>query len=103
MWKLSSVIIKINASVILQTSSIKLSLLNAGEIYILIFIVFFQIVIELFVVVVVVVLVFYGPSTHFRSFRARSINLATLTNLATLFLDKPPRQFTSILCPFVRQ
>ena len=32
---------------------------------------------------------FYGPSTHFRSFRARSVNLATL------FLDKPPRQFTS--------
>ena len=33
-----------------------------------------------------VVLVFYGPSTHFRSFRVRSINLATL------FLRKPPRQ-----------
>ena len=32
---------------------------------------------------------FYGPSTHFRSFRARSVNLATL------FLGKPPRQFTS--------
>ena len=31
---------------------------------------------------------FYGPSTHFRSFRARSVNLATL------FLGKPPRQFT---------
>ena len=32
---------------------------------------------------------FYGPSTHFRSFRARSVNLATL------FQGKPPRQFTS--------
>ena len=32
---------------------------------------------------------FYGPSTHFRSFWARSVNLATL------FLGKPPRQFTS--------
>ena len=32
---------------------------------------------------------FYGPSTHFRSFRVRSVNLATL------FLGKPPRQFTS--------
>ena len=32
---------------------------------------------------------FYGPSTHFRSFRALSVNLATL------FLGKPPRQFTS--------
>ena len=29
---------------------------------------------------------FYGPSTHFRSFRARSVNRATL------FLGKPPRQ-----------
>ena len=38
-------------------------------------------------IVVVVVLVFYGPSTHFRSFRARSVNLSTL------LLDKPPRQF----------
>ena len=36
-----------------------------------------------------VVLVFYGPSTHFRSFRARSVNLATL------FLGKSPRQFVS--------
>ena len=36
-----------------------------------------------------VVLVFYGPLTHFMSFRARSVNLATL------FLGKPPRQFTS--------
>ena len=36
----------------------------------------------------VVVLVFYGPSTHFRSYRDRSINLATL------FLGKCPRQFT---------
>ena len=32
---------------------------------------------------------FYGPSTHFRSFQAWSVNLATL------FLGKPPRQFTS--------
>ena len=32
---------------------------------------------------------FYGPSTYFRSFWARSVNLATL------FLGKPPRQFTS--------
>ena len=32
---------------------------------------------------------FYGPSTHFRSFRARSVTLTTL------FLCKPPRQFTS--------
>ena len=32
---------------------------------------------------------FYGPSTHFRSFWVRSINLATL------FLGKPPRQCTS--------
>ena len=37
-----------------------------------------------------VVLVFYGPLTHFRSFRARSVNLATL------FLGKPPGQFTNI-------
>ena len=37
--------------------------------------------------------VFYGPSTHFRSFRARSVNLATL------FLGEPPRQFTSNKCP----
>ena len=44
---------------------------------------------EVVVVVVVVVVVFYGPSTHFRSFRARSVNLATL------FLGKPPRHFTS--------
>ena len=36
-----------------------------------------------------VVLVFYGPSTLFRSFRARSVNLSTL------YLGKPPRQFTS--------
>ena len=40
---------------------------------------------------------FYGPSTHFRSFRARSVNLATL------FLGKPPRQFTSTKCTFFRQ
>ena len=38
---------------------------------------------------IVVVLVFYGPSTHFRSFQVQSINLASL------FLGKPPRQFTS--------
>ena len=36
-----------------------------------------------------VVLVFYGPSTLFRSFRARSVNLSTL------FLGKPPRLFNS--------
>ena len=41
------------------------------------------------VVVVVVELMFYGPSIHSRSLRARSVNLATL------FLGKPPRQFTS--------
>ena len=51
---------------------------------------------------VVVELVFYGPSTHFRSFRARSVNLATL------FLGKPPRQFTSSFAsnwplPFLNQ
>ena len=33
---------------------------------------------------------FYCPSTHFRSFRARSVTLTIL------FLGKPPRQFTSI-------
>ena len=43
------------------------------------------------VCVVVVVLVFYGPWTHFRSFRVRSVNLSTL------FLGKPPRQFISTL------
>ena len=32
---------------------------------------------------------FYGPSTHFRSFWARSVTLSTL------FPGKPPRQFTS--------
>ena len=32
---------------------------------------------------------FYGPSTHFRSFRARSVSLSTL------FLGKSHRQFTS--------
>ena len=31
----------------------------------------------------------FGPSTHFRSFRARSVTLTTL------ILGKPPRQFTS--------
>ena len=35
---------------------------------------------------VVVVLVFYGPSTQFRSFQLWSVNLSTL------LLDKPPRQ-----------
>ena len=39
--------------------------------------------------VLLVVLGFYGPSTLFRSFRARSVNLSTL------FLGKPPGQFTS--------
>ena len=38
---------------------------------------------------VVVVLVFYGPSTLFMSFRARSVYLSTL------FLGKSPRQLTS--------
>ena len=37
---------------------------------------------------------FYGPSTHFRSFRARSVTLITL------FLDNPPRQFTNTYCTF---
>ena len=32
---------------------------------------------------------FYSPSTHFRSFRTRSVTLTTL------YLGKPPRQFTS--------
>ena len=41
------------------------------------------------VVLCCVVLVFYGPSTLFRSFRARSVNLSTL------YLGKPPRQSTS--------
>ena len=41
--------------------------------------------------------VFCGPSTHFRSFVARS------SNLSTLFLGKPPRQFTSIQCTFFCQ
>ena len=36
-----------------------------------------------------VVLLFYGPTTLFRPFRARSVYLSTL------FLDKPPRQFTN--------
>ena len=40
--------------------------------------------------IVFVELVFYGPSTHFMSFRARWVILATL------FLGKPPRQFTSL-------
>ena len=39
----------------------------------------------------IVKLVFYGPLTHFRSFPAQSVNLATL------FLGKPPRQFTTAL------
>ena len=39
-----------------------------------------------------IVLVFFGPSTHFRSFQARSVNLTTL------FLGKLPRQFP-ILSP----
>ena len=34
-------------------------------------------------------LVLYGPSTLLRLFRAQ------LINLSTLFLGKPPRQFTS--------
>ena len=32
----------------------------------------------------------FGPSTHVRSFQARSVNLVTL------FLGKPPGQFTNI-------
>ena len=38
-------------------------------------------------VFVVVVLVFYGPSTLFRSFWVQSVNLSTM------YLGKPPRQF----------
>ena len=34
-------------------------------------------------------LIFYNPSTLFRSFQVQSVNLATL------FLGKPPRQFAS--------
>ena len=41
------------------------------------------------ILLVLVWFLFYGPSTHFRSFRARSVTLTTL------FLGKPPRQFTS--------
>ena len=37
------------------------------------------------------------PFNTFRSFRARSVTLATL------FLGKPPRQFTSNQCPFFPQ
>ena len=48
-------------------------------------------------VVVVVVLVFYGPSTLLRSFRARSVNLSTL------FLGNPPMQFASTYCTFFSQ
>ena len=44
-----------------------------------------------------VVLVFYSPSTLFRSFQALSVNLSTL------FLGKPPRQFTSTWCTFFRK
>ena len=40
---------------------------------------------------------FYGPSTRFRSFRARSVNLVTP------FLGKPPRQFPSTQCTFFHQ
>ena len=36
-----------------------------------------------------VVLLFYGLSTHFRSFRVQSVYLSTLS------LGKPPRQFTN--------
>ena len=38
---------------------------------------------------VVIVLVFYCPSTLFRSFWVRSVNLSIM------FLGKPPKQFTS--------
>ena len=44
---------------------------------------------KIYLVLWLVVLMFYGPSAHFRSFRTRSVNLATL------FLGKPPWQFTS--------
>ena len=47
------------------------------------------VMILLFEIVIVVVLVFYGPSTLFKSFRARSVNQSTL------FEGNPPRQFTS--------
>ena len=57
----------------------------------------FRIFMVTFQVVKDVVLVFYGPSTHLRSFRVQSVNLATL------FLGKPSKQFTSTLCPFFRQ
>ena len=46
---------------------------------------------------IVVVLMFYGPSTLFRSFQARTVNLSTLS------LGKHPRQFTSTLFTFFRQ
>ena len=39
------------------------------------------------ILLVVVVSMFYGPSTLFRTFRARSVTV----NLSTLFLGKPPR------------
>ena len=39
----------------------------------------------------------YCPSTHFSSFQVQSVNLATL------FLGKPPKQFTSTQCPFFHQ
>ena len=42
-------------------------------------------------ITVLVWLLFYCPSTHFRSFRAR------LVTLTILFLGKPHRQFTSLL------
>ena len=44
-----------------------------------------------------VVFVFYSLLTQFRWFRAWSFNLATL------FIGKPARQFTSTLCPFCHQ
>ena len=44
-----------------------------------------------------VVFVFYGPSTLSRSIRARSVTLSTL------FMGKPPRQFTSTYFTFFRQ
>ena len=43
-------------------------------------------------VLLLVWFLFYGPSTHFTSFRALSVTLTTL------FLAKPPRQFISTYC-----
>ena len=50
---------------------------------------FFLLAVVIGRIVVIVELVFYGPSTLLRSFQVWSVNLSTL------FLGKPPRQFTS--------